>query len=171
MFTSWLASASAAGFGAFFGALGAYWLACRKEDARRKAEYHCLLLLLYERLELLYKGLTSFDDTDIVESDGSRQVLFDTPLPDLEISSEQMQTLFGVSPDRQMPSTLIHVQDFLKGHHQRMAKRGSDLLPFDFIRQRAQQLQFMLLSVRTQYEQSAKEAFPLDESVRMSSRK
>ena len=171
MFTNWLTSASAAGIGAFCGALGAYFLACRKEDARRKAEYHCLLLLLYERLELLYKGLTSFDDTDIVESDGSRQVLFDTPLPDLEISSEQMHTLFMISPDRQMPSTLLHVQNFLNSHHQRMAKNGSDPLPFEFVQQRAKQLQFMLLSVRTQYEQSANDEFPLDESVRMSSQK
>ena len=167
MFTSWLTSASAAGIGAFGGALGAYWLACRKEDARRKAEYHCLLLLVYERLELLYKELTDFDETDIIELNGARYVRYDTSLPDLEISSEQMQTLFMVSPDRQMPSTLIHVQNFLKSHHQRMVKNGSDPLPFEFIQQRAQQLQFMLLSVRTQYEQSAKETFPLDESVRM----
>ena len=169
MFTGWLVSASAAGVGAFCGALGAYFLACHKEELRRKAEYHCLLLLVYERLELLYKELTGFDDTNIVESDGSRQVLFDTSLPSLEITPEQMQTLFEVSPDQQMPSTLIHVQNFLNSHRQRMAKHGSDPLPFEFVRQQARQLQFMLLSVRTQYEQSAKKAFPLDESGRMSS--
>lgn len=167
MFTNWLASASAAGFGAFFGALGAYFLACRKEDARRKAEYHCLLLLTYERLELLHEGLTNFTNADIVEVDGVKSVVFDTSLPSLEITPEQMQTLFEVSPDKQMPSTLIHVQNFIQSHNQSIIKSGSEQLPLEFVQQQVRQLQFMLLSVRTQYEQSTKETFPLDESVRM----
>ena len=162
MFTNWLASASAAGIGAFFGALGAYALACRKDDARRKAEYHCLLLLVYERLELLHIRLADFVEANVTELDGEKFVVFDTPLPDLEINSEQMQTLFEISPDCQMPSTLIRVQSFLTAHHQRMAKYGSDPLSLEFVQQRARQLQFMLLSVRTQYEQSANDAFPLD---------
>ena len=162
MFTNWLASASAAGIGAFCGALGAYALACRKDDARRKAEYHCLLLFVYERLELLRIGLTDFAEANVIELDGEKFVVFDTPLPELGITSEQMQTLFKVAPDSQMPSTLIHVQGFLNAHHQRMTKYGSDPLSLEFVQQRVQQLQFMILSVRTQYEQSAKDAFPLD---------
>lgn len=146
----------------FCGARGAYFLACRKEDARRKAEYYCLLLVVYEHLELLQKALTDFVDADIIELNGKKYVVFDIPFPNLEISSEQMQTLFEVSLDRQMPSTLIHVQNFLNFHHQRMAKYGSDPLPLDFVKQQVQQLYFMLLSVRTQFAQSANDAFPLN---------
>ena len=171
MFTSWLASASAAGFGAFFGALGAYWLACRKEDARRKAQYHCLLLLVYERLELLYKGLTAFTDADVVESASVKTVTLDTPFPSLGITSEQMQTLFEVSPDKQMPSTLLHVENFVKSHQQRFDKQGYDVLPVEFITHQARQLQLMLLSVRVQFEQSANVTFPLYESANTSPQK
>ena len=158
----WLLNAIGAGVGAFAGGMGAYLLACRQEDVRRKAEYLCLLLLVYENLELLNKGLTDFVDADIFESDGTKYVRFDAPLPNLAISSEQMQTLFAVAPDRQMPSTLIHVQNFVASHRQRVIKYGSDPLPLDFVKRQIKQLQFMLLSVRTQYEQAAKDAFPLD---------
>ena len=111
---------------------------------------------------MLYKGLKDFSDADIIESAGVKYVVFDVPFPKLDISPEQMQTLFEVAPDRQMPSTLIHVQNFLKSHHQRMIKFGSDPLPIKFVQRQVRQLQFMLLSVRTQYEQSANAAFPLD---------
>ena len=167
----WLLSASAAGFGAFFGALGAYWLACRKEDARRKEQYLSLLLVVYENLDLLYKGLTDFSAADVFESDGTNYVIVDTLLPNPEINSEQMQTLFEISPDKQMPSTLIHVQNFIKSHSQRMTNFGSDVLPIEFVERQARQLQFMLLSVRVQYEQAANAAFPLDETMPTSSRR
>ena len=158
-------NALTAGTGAFFGALGAYWLAWRKEQERQKQEFLCLLLLVYDKLELLLKGFTDFVVTDIFKSADVPYVRFDMPLPNLEISSEQLQTLMKLSPDKDMASTLIHVQGFIRSHRQRVAQFGSDPLPLQFIEQQVKQLKFMLLSVRTQYEQTANETFPLDESV------
>ena len=171
MFTNWLASASAAGIGAFCGALGAYFLARRNEDARKKGEYLCLLLVVYEDLELLYKAFTNFDETDIIEQDGEPHVVFDTPLPSISLTSEQMQSLFALSPDLQMPSTLIHVQNFLKEHAQRVAKQGSDVLPLGFVQRQVRQLEYMLLSVETQYKQATNAEFPLDTVAHMSPQK
>ena len=171
MFTNWLVSASAAGIGAFCGALGAYFLACRKEDARKKGEYLCLLLVVYEDLELLYKAFAGFDETDIIEQGEEPYVVFNTPFPDILLTAEQMQALFALSPDLQMPSTLIHVQNFLKNHQQRIAKQGSDVLPLGFVRQQVRQLEFMLLSVETQYKQASNAEFPLDTETHMSPQK
>ena len=171
MFAQWLSSASAAGLGAFCGALGAYFLACRKEDARRKNDYLCLLLVIHEHLESLYTILADVPADSIKEIDGVKVVAFDMPLPDLDISSAQMQTLFELAPDKQMPSALIKVQHFLKAHSRRVAASGANVLPLEFVRQQARQLQFMLLSVRVQYEQATKAEFPLDELAHTSPQK
>ena len=162
MLVNWLLNALATGCGAFLGAIGAYYLALHKEKARQKNEYLCLLLVVYENLELLYKAFTDFDETDIFEENGEKYVVFDSLLPEICLTAEQMQSLFAVSPDRQMPSTLIHVQNFLKGHQQRVATYGSDVLPLAFVERQVKQLQFMMMSVRVQYEQATCAAFPLD---------
>lgn len=162
MITNWISSALAAGFGAFAGAMTAYFLALRKERSLKKEQYLCLLLLIHEHLEPLYLLFSDIDDTDIQELNDTRVVVFDMPLPDLEISTEQMQLLFEVSPDKQMPSTLIQVQHFLKAHSRRLEISGENILSLDFVRQQAKQLGFMLLSVRVQYEQATNDVFPLD---------
>lgn len=160
----WLLSSSAAGFGAFFGALGAYWLAYRQEKNRQKTEYLCLLMIIYEHLESLYTTFADIPEPAIKDSDGTKVVAFDMPLPDLDITAEQMQRLMELAPDKDMPSALIKVQHFLKAHSRRVEISGSNVLPLDFVHRQARQLQFMLLSVRTQYEQVANVAFPLGES-------
>ena len=166
LISSWLPSASATGVGAFVGALGAYYLACRKENERRKTEYLCLLLIVYEQLEALYTTLADIPDAAIKEVNGVRIVEFDLPLPYVDISSEQIQTLMEVAPDKQMPSALIHLQQFLKANAKRVEKSGADVLKMDSVNQYVRQLQFMLLSTRTQYEQATGDVFPLDELTR-----
>lgn len=165
-FFSWLTSAFSTGVGAFVGALGAYLLACRKENNRKKTEYLCLLLIVYDHLEALCTTFTDALDAGIKEINGERVVEFDLPLPELDITNEQIQTLMEVAPDKQMPSTLIHLQHFLKSNAKRVAKDGSQVLSLDSVNHYVHQLQFMLLSVRTQYEQAANGVFPLDESTR-----
>ena len=167
MFTTFLVSATAAGFGAFAGAITAYFLALRKKRALRKEQYLCLLLLIHEQLEPLYLIFSDIPESLIKESDGVKLVTFDIPLPDFPLTSEQIQMLMEVSPDKQMPSTLIQVQHFLKSHSRKVSLHGSDTLSLEFILQQARQLEFMLLSVRTQYEQAANESFPLDYSKSM----
>lgn len=162
LLSSWIPSATAAGVGAFCGALGAYYLTCRKEDEKRKSEYLCLLLVVYSHLKSLHSLLADLPESAAKEIDGVQVFEFDLPFPTLEISTEQMQTLMEVSPDKQMPSALIALQHFLKTHSLRVAKSGKNILPAGYVSKQAKQLQFMLLSCRTQYEQAAKDAFPLD---------
>ena len=159
----WLSSASAAGVGAFCGALGAYFLACRKESERRKSEYLCLLLVAYSHLRELHSILTNLPKQAVKEIDGVLTVELDLPLPNFPLSNEQLQTLMEVSPDKQMPSTLITLQHFLKTNSLRVTKSGSVTFPLPFVTKQADQLRFMLLSVRTQYEQAANDVFPLGE--------
>lgn len=161
----WLLSASAAGFGAFFGAIGAYFLARRKESERRNNEYLCLLLIIYEHLDVLYKLLAAIPDKTIKQVDGVKVVDFDLPFPELDISIEQMQSLMELAPDKQMPAALIKLQHFLKTHSRRVTKYGSIVLPVELIQQQVRQLQIMLLSVRVQYEQAANDVFPVEESA------
>lgn len=165
MFTNLLASALAAGFGAFAGAMTAYFLACRRDRLRQKQEYLCLLLVVHEHLESLYTLFADVPDEIISESDGKKIVTFDLPLPDLPISTEQTLTLMEVSPDKDMPASLIKLQHFLQSHSRRVAKDGLNVLPLSWIQQQAKQLKFMLLSVRVQYEQATNAAFPLDYST------
>lgn len=166
MFTNWLLSALATGCGAFFGAIGAYYLAWRKDKERQKNEYLCLLLLVYAHLESLYKLLSALPADTIREADGVKVVEFDIPLPIFPISAEQMQTLMEVAPDKQMPAALIKLQHFLQSHSHRVSKSGAIVLPLAFVQRQVNQLRFMLLSVRVQYEQTANAvAFPLDESA------
>ena len=163
--TAWHPNAVAAGAGAFCGALGAYALACRKEKQRQNAEYLCLLLVVHAHLRAIYSTLTAVPDAAVKEIDGAQIVEFDLPLPDLPLSPSQMQTLMEVSPDKQMPSALIGLQHFLRAHSSRVTKSGANTLPLSLVKRQAKQLQFMLLSVRTQYEQGANDAFPLYESA------
>ena len=162
MLLNWLLNALATGCGAFFGAAGAYYLACRKEKARQKNEYLCLLLIVHEHLYSLHKVLSEISAEFIQEIEGQKVVTFDMPLPDLAISTEQMQTLMEVAPDKQMPSALIQLQHFLKSHSRRVSKSGSNVMSLDSVQQKVNQLQIMLLSVRVQYEQATCAAFPLD---------
>lgn len=145
------------------GALGAYYLACRKEKARQNNEYLCLLLIVHEHLDSLYKLLSDIPAEAVQDLEGRQCVAFDMPLPDFEISPEQMQTLMEVAPDKQMPAALIQLQHFLKSHSCRVTTSGSNVLPLDLVQRQANQLRFMLLSVRVQYEQATGAAFPLDE--------
>ena len=162
MFTNWLLSALATGCGAFLGAIGAYYLACRKERRRQKSEYLCLLLIVNEHLESLYKLLSDIPAEAIQDVNGRKVVAFDMPLPDFPISTEQMQTLMEVAPDKQMPAALIQLQHFLKSHSRRVSKSGENALSLALVQQQANQLQFMLLSVRVQYEQATSAVFPLN---------
>lgn len=162
MLMNWLLNALATGCGAFLGAVGAYYLACRKEKDRQKNEYLCLLLIVHEHLDSLCKLFADIPAESIREIDGQKVVLFDMPFPDLAISTEQMQTLMEVAPDKQMPAALIQLQHFLKSHSRRVSKSGSNTLPLALVQQQANQLQFMLLSVRVQYEQATSAVFPLN---------
>ena len=65
-----------------------------------------------------------------------------------------------------MPAALIQLQHFLKAHSRRVESSGSNVVPVDFVQRQVRQLQFMLLSVRVQYEQAANVVFPLVESAR-----
>ena len=151
--------------------MGAYFLAYHKEAARKKWKYLCLLLVVYEDLELLYKSFVDFDKTDIIEQGGEPHVVFDTPFSGISLTAEQVQSLFELSPDLQMLSTLIHVQNFLKNHRHRVTKYGSDVLPLAFVRQQVRQLEYMLLSVKTQFKQVSNAEFPLDTATHMSPQK
>lgn len=166
MCLSLITNALSAAFGASCGALAAYRLMCRKEDERRKNEYLALLLLVYEHLESLYTTFSDASELSVKEGDGQKVVVFDLPLPELPISPEQMQSLMQLAPDKQMPSTLIKVQHFLNSHARRVESSGANVLTLEFVKHQVEQLRFMLLSVRTQYEQTANDAFPLDEIER-----
>ena len=136
---------------------------CRKEDERRKDEYLALLLLVYEHLESLFTTFSDAAELSVKEVDGQKVVVFDLPLPELPLSPEQLQSLMQLAPDKQMPSTLIKVQHFLNAHARRVKSSGANVLSLEFVENQVAQLRFMLLSVRTQYEQAANAAFPLDE--------
>ena len=159
----WLLTAFASAVGAFFGGLGSYFLsyklALRKELSAQKTEYLCLLLLIYEELE----SLRTLFIASLEKAEDTKKVTFDLPLPELAISPIQMQRLFELAPDKQMPAALMKTQHFLKSHSRRVEKSGLTQLPLEFVQRQAEQLKFMLLSVRTQYEQIANAAFPLDE--------
>lgn len=163
MCLSLITSALSAAFGASCGALAAYRLMCRKEDERRKDEYLALLLLVYEHLESLYTTFSDAAELSVKEVDSAKVVVFDLPLPELPLSPEQMQSLMQLAPDKQMPSTLIKVQHFLNTHARRVKSSGANFLTLEFVENQVEQLRFMLLSVRTQYEQASNAAFPLDE--------
>ncbi|MBQ7630795.1 MAG: hypothetical protein IJS81_11395 [Selenomonadaceae bacterium] len=89
-------------------------------------------------------------------------VEFTMPLPNLEITSHQMQRLIEVSPDKQMPSTLFHLKSFIDTQRWRVIKFGKSFHEMEDIRQYSRQLKFMLMSVRVQYEQQTNADFPLE---------
>lgn len=162
MLATFLSSALAAGIGAFAGAMSAYFLSLHKEKDLKKKQYLCLLMLIHEQLDSLHSVFSNVPEELIRESDGGKVILFDLPLPEISITAEQMQLLFEVSPDKQMPSTLIQAQHFLKAHAHKVNLYGINYLSLEFVQQQVRQLEFMLLSVRTQYEQATNDAFPLD---------
>ena len=166
MFTTLIVSALSAGCGACLGALVAFKLSCLKEEKLQKREYLCLLLIVYEELKTLYNLLAAVPAEAVKEIDGVKAVELDMPLPSFGISPTQMQTLMELAPDKQMPAALIKLQHFLKTNALRVSKSGINILEFDFVQQQLKQLEFMLLSVRTQYEQTTGDAFPLDETAR-----
>ena len=125
-------------------------------------QYLCLLLVVYEHLEPLYKLFSDIPPKAIQETDGVKFVVFDIPLPEFPLSNEQIVELMKVAPDKQMPSALIQMKHFLKSHSWRVTTSGSNALPLNFVQQQAKQLELMMLSVRVQYEQDNGDAFPLN---------
>ena len=157
---SLLSNAFSAGAGAFAGALAAYFLACRQERERERAEYLSLILITYEQLESVYNLMRDIPPESVKEVDGKKFAVFDMPFPDFVLTSQQLQTLFKVAPDKQMPSTLFHFQQFLKGQSRRTIKDGFSLMPLSDAQLYERQLKFMLTSLRVQYEQETNAAFP-----------
>ena len=154
MFMTLIVSALSAGCGACLGAIVAFKLSCRKEEKLQRREYLCLLLIVHEELENLYTLLADVPAEAVKEIDGAKVVELDMPLPNFGISPTQMQTLMELAPDKQMPSTLIKLQHFLKANALRVSKSGKTFLPLEFVQQQLKQLESMLLSVRTQYKQT-----------------
>lgn len=157
-----LSNAISAGAGAFFGALAAYFLACRRDKRRAIADYLVLLLIIHEHLDAVYKIFSDIPQDSIKEIDGEKVVVFTMPFPKFAFTPQQMQTLMEVAPDKQMPAALIQFNHFLTMHSQRILKDGINALPLELVRQQEKQLKFMLLSVRVQYEQQSKDVFPLE---------
>lgn len=155
-------AAISSGAGAFAGAFAAYLLACRKDEQHKINDYLTLLLMIHENLEPLYSLFSDIPPESVEEIDGEKIVAFDLPFPSLNFTPQQMQTLFEVSPDKDMPSALIHLQNFLNARSQRLKRDGVNILPLEEIRGYERQLKGMLLSVQVQYEQQAKSDFPLD---------
>ena len=151
-----------AGAGAFAGALAAYFLACHQDKRRAIADYLNLLLIVHEHLDAVYKIFTNIPPESIKEIDGEKMVIFTMPFPKFALTSQQFQTLMNVSQDKQMPAALIQFNNFLTVHAQRISKDGVNLLPLQLVQQQENQLKFMLLSVRVQYEQQTNDAFPLE---------
>lgn len=159
---SLLSNALSAGSGAFAGALAAYFLACRKEREHARAEYLSLLLMIYEQIGSIYILLQDIPPQAVKEVEGKKFVVFDMPFPEFVLTPQQLQMLFKIAPDKQMPSALFQFQQFLKGKSRRIVKEGVTLTPLDDVQRQAEQLKFMRLSLRVQYEQETNDAFPLE---------
>jgi hypothetical protein len=120
------------------------------------------LLLIYEHLDAVYKIVANIPPESVKEVEGEKVVQFTIPFPEFALTSNQMQTLMKVAPDKQMPSALIQFSNFLKMHSRRVAKDGVNILPLAYVKQQERQLKFMILSVRVQYEQQTNDVFPLE---------
>lgn len=161
-FVALLSNAFSAGSGAFAGALAAYFLACRQEKKQEITEYLSLLLLIHEHLDAVYQIVINIPPESVKEVEGEKVVEFPMTFPEFALTSDQMQTLMKVAPDKQMPSALIQFSNFLKMHSRRVEKDGVNILSLEYVNQQAQQLKFMIKSVRVQYEQQTNDAFPLE---------
>ena len=160
-----LANIFSSGAGAFAGGLAAYLWACRKDKQLKIENYLSLLLLINEQLDPLYKLFSDIPPEVIKEVDGEKSVVLDIPLPSLTLTAQQTQMLFEISPDKQMPSALIQMQNFLNAQAERLTVDGVIILPLEDVEHYAWQLKGMLLSVQVQYEQQTKSDFPLNGAI------
>lgn len=160
-----LANIFSSGAGAFAGGLAAYLWACRKDKQIKTENYLSLLLMINEQLAPLYQLFSNVSPEIVKEVDGEKMVVFDIPLPSLNLTAQQTQMLFEISPDKKMPSALIQMQNFLNSQTARLTVDGVITLPLEEIKHYAWQLKGMLLSVQVQYEQQTKNDFPLDGAI------
>ena len=153
-------NAVSAGFGAFAGAWVAWLMSARAEKQRNREKYVSLLIILHDDLETIYNLFSEIPKDCVKEIEGNKLIEFDMPLPEFNLSKEQMYQIAMLSPDKDIPITVNAMQKFLFSHNARIAKDGKNILSLQFLEAACKELAGEILSVEVQYKQETGEEFP-----------
>lgn len=136
--------------GAVCGSYAAYRLAERRLRGRERNDYLALLLVIHEHLTYLQNWLESPTGKDAETG----ALAFSPPLVMPDIMPEQVQRLMEISPDKDMPRTLMQILYFWRNACKGMTGGAMFCLPEENWKDITKLLKYELLSLQTQYNQA-----------------
>lgn len=155
-----------AAFGAGFGAYCAYLLAVRHSDKRKTTRFLALLLLVHEQIAAT-RNTFQFLETQIVEADEERGVMYKNSIHVPEFSPEQIQFLMEACPDdmKNMPASLLSLKNLCLHANQQIKSEGMTAFSEDYILHILDQMNLEMISCRALYRNLSGQSFPIDSEV------
>lgn len=148
----WMAHFATTALGAVCGSYAAYRLSERRLNGREHDDYLALLIILHEHLAYLRCWLEAPQG----KAADTGAMVFSKPLVGPWITPDQIQRLMEVSPDKDMPRTLIQILYFWKNAEIGIAGGDSFCMPEEKWQDIMKKMKFELASLRTQYQQERK---------------